>query len=73
MNIKERKQVVIQSIEKMDEKLFAQIEKFLGQVQNNEFLLEMVNRAIASEKDIASGNLLSLEDAEKLVDQQIFD
>lgn len=73
MNIKERKLVVIQSIEKMDEKLFTQIEKFLGQVQNNEFLLEMVNRAIASEKDIASGNLLSLEDAEKLVDQQIFD
>ncbi|GMQ25922.1 hypothetical protein Aoki45_26040 [Algoriphagus sp. oki45] len=72
MNIKERKMVVIQSIENMDEKLFIQIEKFLGKVHGNESLIELVNRALASEQDIASGNLLTLDDAEKLLDQQLF-
>ena len=72
MNIKERKMVVIKSIENMDEKLFIQIEKFLGKVHGNEYLIELVNRALASEQDIASGNLLTLDDAEKLLDQQLF-
>lgn len=51
----------------------SKLKNSLGQVQNNELLFEMLNRAIALEKDIATENLLSLEDVEKLVDQQIFE
>ncbi len=73
MSIKERKIALIRSIETMDERLFVQVEKLLSQAQENDQFLEMVNQALSSEKDIAAGNLISLDDAEKLLDQHILE
>lgn len=73
MSIKERKTALIRSIETMDERLFVQVEKLLSQAQENDQFLEMVNRALSSEKDIAAGNFISLNDAGKLLDQHILE
>lgn len=73
MSIKERKIALIRSIETMDERLFVQVEKLLSQAQENDQFLERVNQALSSEKDIAAGNLISLDDAEKLLDQHILE
>lgn len=73
MSIKERKTALIKSIEKMDEKRFVQVERLLEQLQGDDQILELVRRALSSEKDISSGNLISLDDAEKLMDQHIFE
>lgn len=73
MSIKERKTALIRSIETMDERLFVQVEILLSQAQENDQFLEMVNRALSSEKDIAAGNLISLDDAGKLLDQHILE
>ena len=72
MSIKERKTALIKSIEKMDEKRFVQVERLLEQLQGDDQILELVRRALSSEKDISSGNVISLDDAEKLLDQHIF-
>ena len=73
MSIKERKTALIKSIEKMDEKRFIQIERLLDQLQGDDQILELVRRALSSEKDISSGNLITLDDAEKLLDQHILE
>lgn len=73
MSIKERKTALIKSIEKMDEKRFVQVERLLEQLQGDDQILELVRRALSSEKDISSGNLISLDDAEKLMDQHFFE
>lgn len=73
MSIKERKTALIKSIEKMDEKRFVQVERLLEQLQGDDQILELVRRALSSEKDISSGNVISLDDAEKLLDQHIFE
>lgn len=73
MSIKERKTALIKSIEKMDEKRFVQVERLFEQLQGDDQILELVRRALSSEKDISSGNLISLDDAEKLLDQHIFE
>jgi hypothetical protein len=73
MNIKERKTVIIKSIENMDELRFLQVERLFDQLQGDDQMVELVKRAFSSEMDISSGNLISLEDAEKELDQNILE